>query len=96
MTEHTPSDFRPPYRVEVKDRAADLQAAHAELDAGANTGTTATVAGRVMLLRDMGGRTFATLRDSSGSIQLMATAQETGDYKDLTGAQPRGLDRRHG
>jgi lysyl-tRNA synthetase class 2 len=37
-----------------------------------------------MLLRDMGGRTFATLRDSSGSIQLMATAQETDDYKELT------------
>jgi lysyl-tRNA synthetase, class II len=83
VTEHTPSVFRPPYRVEVTDRAADLQAAHAGLEAGANSGTTATVAGRVMLLRDMGGRTFATLRDSSGSIQLMATAQETGDYKEL-------------
>ena len=84
MTEHTPSDFRPPYRVEVTDRAADLQAAYAELDDGAHSGSTATVAGRVMLLRDMGGRTFATLRDSSGPIQLMATAQETDDYKELT------------
>ncbi|HEY6415703.1 MAG TPA: lysine--tRNA ligase [Acidimicrobiales bacterium] len=84
MTEHTPPDFRPPYRVEVTDRAADLQAAYAELDGGANSGSAATVAGRVMLLRDMGGRTFATLRDSSGSIQLMATAQETGDYKEFT------------
>jgi lysyl-tRNA synthetase class 2 len=84
VTGHTPSDFQPPYRVEVTDRAADLQAAHAELDAGGNSGISATVAGRVMLLRDMGGRTFATLRDSSGSIQLMATAQETDDYKELT------------
>jgi lysyl-tRNA synthetase, class II len=84
VTEHTPADFRPPYRVEVTDRAADLQAAYAELDDGANSGATATVAGRVMLLRDMGGRTFATLRDSSGSIQLMATAQETDDYKEFT------------
>ncbi|MGH2475358.1 MAG: OB-fold nucleic acid binding domain-containing protein, partial [Candidatus Limnocylindrales bacterium] len=84
MTEHTPPDFRPPYRVEVTDRAADLQAAHAELADGANSGSNATVAGRVMLLRDMGGRTFATLRDSSGSIQLMATAQETDDYKEFT------------
>jgi len=84
VTEHTPPDFRPPYRVEVTDRAADLQAAYAELDNGATSGSTATVAGRVMLLRDMGGRTFATLRDSSGSIQLMATAQETDDYKDFT------------
>jgi lysyl-tRNA synthetase class 2 len=84
VTEHTPPDFRPPYRVEVTDRAADLQAAFAELDDGADSGSTATVAGRVMLLRDMGGRTFATLRDSSGSIQLMATAQDTEDYKELT------------
>jgi lysyl-tRNA synthetase, class II len=84
VTERTPSEFRPPYRVEVTDRAADLQAAHARLSDGANSGVTATVAGRVMLLRHMGGRTFATLRDSSGSIQLMATAQETDDYKDLT------------
>ena len=79
-----PAEFRPPYRVEVTDRAADLQAAHVDLDDGANSGVTATVAGRVMLLRHMGGRTFATLRDSSGSVQLMATAQETDDYKDIT------------
>jgi lysyl-tRNA synthetase class 2 len=84
VTEHTPPDFRPPYRVEVTDRAADLQAAYADLADGANSGTNAAVAGRVMLLRDMGGRTFATLRDSSGSIQLMATAQETDDYKEFT------------
>jgi lysyl-tRNA synthetase class 2 len=84
VTEHTPPDFRPPYRVEVTDRAADLQAAHAALDDGASSGSTATVAGRVMLLRDMGGRTFAMLGDSSGSIQLMATAQETDDYKEFT------------
>jgi lysyl-tRNA synthetase class 2 len=84
VTEHTPPEFRPPYRVEVTDRAADLQAAYAELDDGATSGSNATVAGRVMLLRDLGGRTFATLRDSSGSIQLMATAQETDDYKEFT------------
>jgi lysyl-tRNA synthetase, class II len=84
VTDHTPPDFRPPFRVEVTDRASDLQAAYAELDNGASSGSTATVAGRVMLLRDMGGRTFATLRDSSGSIQLMATAQETEDYKEFT------------
>jgi lysyl-tRNA synthetase, class II len=84
VTEHTPPGFRPPYRVQVTDRAADLQAAYAELADGANSGTNAAVAGRVMLLRDMGGRTFATLRDSSGSIQLMATAQETDDYKEFT------------
>ena len=77
--------FRPPYRVEVTDRAADLQATYADLEDGASTGATATVAGRVMLLRDMGRLAFATLRDSSGAIQLMATTKGTEDYKGLTG-----------
>ncbi|HLM29080.1 MAG TPA: lysine--tRNA ligase [Acidimicrobiales bacterium] len=85
MSEHAGTPPGPPYRVEVTDRAADLQAAHADLADGAGSGVTATVAGRVMLLRDMGKLAFATLRDSSGSIQLMATAKGTDDYKVLTG-----------
>jgi lysyl-tRNA synthetase, class II len=76
---------RLPYRVDVTDRAADLQRAYADLEDGGSTGATATVAGRIMLLRDMGRLAFATLRDSSGAIQLMATAKGTDDYKGLTG-----------
>jgi lysyl-tRNA synthetase class 2 len=78
-------DWRPPYRVDVTDRAADLQQAYADLEDGGSTGVTATVAGRIMLLRDMGRLAFATLRDSSGAIQLMATAKVTEHYKGLTG-----------
>jgi lysyl-tRNA synthetase class 2 len=80
----TDEPARPPYRVDVTDRAADLHAAHEALADGEGSGTVATVAGRVMLLRDMGRLAFATLRDSSGSIQLMATAKGTPDYKGLT------------
>jgi lysyl-tRNA synthetase class 2 len=69
----------------VTDRAADLQARWADLADGAGSGVTATVAGRVMLLRDMGRLTFASLRDASGTVQLMATAKGTDDYKGLTG-----------
>ena len=79
-----PEPLRPPYRVEVTDRAADLQAAHADVAAGGETGVTATVAGRVMLLRDIGRLAFATLRDSSGAIQLMATVKGTERYDELT------------
>jgi lysyl-tRNA synthetase class 2 len=85
LSQHAGRRSGPPYRVEVTDRAADLQAAHADLADGAGSGVTAAVAGRVMLLRDMGKLAFATLRDSSGSIQLMATAKATDDYKGLTG-----------
>jgi lysyl-tRNA synthetase, class II len=77
--------FRPPYRVEVTDRAAALQAAHDKLADGESSGVTATVAGRVMLLRDMGRLAFATLRDSSGSIQLMATAKATDGFERFSG-----------
>jgi len=78
-----------PYRVEVGDRAADVVAAHAGLADGESSGVTATVAGRVMLLRDMGRLAFATLRDSSGPIQLMATAKGTDDFAGFT-ALPLG------
>ena len=44
-----------------------------------------TSVNRIMLLRDMGRLAFATLRDSSGAIQLMATAKVTEHYKGLTG-----------
>jgi lysyl-tRNA synthetase, class II len=84
VTDEPPAERRPPYRVEVTDRAADLQARWSDLEAGAGSEVTATVAGRVMLLRDMGRLAFGTLRDSSGTIQLMATAKDTQDYKGLT------------
>jgi len=76
-------DFRPPYRVEVTHRAAQLQTDYAELPDGDETGVVATVAGRVMLLRDQGKVVFATLRDSSGSIQLMARAKGTEGFEAL-------------
>ncbi len=85
MTDPPPPDRQLPYRVEVTDRAADLQARWTDLEAGGGSGVTATVAGRIMLLRDMGRLAFATLRDSSGQVQLMATAKGTDDYKGLTG-----------
>ena len=52
---------------------------YADLDAGAETGVTVTVAGRVMRRRDGGKIAFAPLRDSSGSIQLFAGAKWTED-----------------
>lgn len=84
MSDDADTTFRPPYRVEVTDRAADLHEAHGDLAAGEGSGVTATVAGRVMLLRDMGRLCFATLRDSSGAVQLMATAKGTERYDELT------------
>jgi len=74
-------ELRPPYRVDVTHRAAQVQTEHADIADGEGSGVTVTVAGRVMLVRDMGRLAFATLRDSSGSIQLMATAKGTGSFE---------------
>lgn len=74
------NDGTRPYRVEVTDRARQLQAEYQGSAAGEGTGRVASVAGRAMLLRAMGHMTFATLRDSGGSIQLWALDGETDDY----------------
>jgi lysyl-tRNA synthetase class 2 len=63
-----------PYRFEVTDRAAELAARWGDLEAGAESGETVAVAGRVMLLRKQGKVAFGELRDSSGAIQLFAQA----------------------
>jgi lysyl-tRNA synthetase class 2 len=57
-------------------RTHKLQAAKAEPD-----GTAVSVAGRVMLLRDMGKMTFATLQDESGRLQILLRANDLGEDK---------------
>jgi len=72
---------QPPYRFETTATAAELRAAHDGLEAGEETGITASVAGRVMLHRAQGKLAFATLRDGSGGeIQLFALAAVTDDF----------------
>jgi lysyl-tRNA synthetase class 2 len=70
-----------PYRFERTRDAASLHAEFDGLEAGAETDTEVSVAGRLMLHRPTGKLTFSTLVDSSGRIQLFATTQETGDYE---------------
>ena len=69
-----------PYRFEPDASTAELGERFGELDAGAETGVAVTVAGRLMLRREMGKLAFGTLRDSSGSIQLFAGANWTDDF----------------
>ncbi|MDQ6781845.1 MAG: lysine--tRNA ligase [Actinomycetota bacterium] len=72
-----------PYRFDRTATAAQLIAAHAELGAGEETGQVVSVAGRLMLRREMGKLAFAELRDSSGSIQLFAGAAWTDRFAEL-------------
>ena len=70
-----------PYRYERTHSCAQLQADHAGLDAGAETGVRVSVAGRLMLRREMGKLAFGTLQDSSGRIQLFAGSKWTKDFE---------------
>jgi lysyl-tRNA synthetase, class II len=69
-----------PYRYERDSTAAGLRDAFDGLAPGTETDRVATVAGRLMLRRVQGKLAFGTLQDSSGRIQLFATAQATPEF----------------
>lgn len=68
-----------PYRYERTTTAGELQERFAELEAGAETGTTARVAGRLRTVRAHGKLAFADLQDAAGRIQLFAQAAVLGE-----------------
>lgn len=61
-----------PYRYERTATASELRDRFAELDPGAESGATASLAGRLMTVRSHGKLAFADLQDSTGRIQLFA------------------------
>jgi lysyl-tRNA synthetase class 2 len=61
------------------DLAAAVRARHPDLPPDTATGHEVTVAGRVVLLRDFGRLCFATLRDWSGDLQVMLSAERPGE-----------------
>ncbi len=68
-----------PYRFERSHLAGELRDAHRDLEPGAETGRTVTVAGRLRNIRAMGKLTFAVLSDVSGTIQLFVDKRVLGD-----------------
>jgi lysyl-tRNA synthetase class 2 len=70
-----------PYRYERDSSAAAVRDEFDGLAPGTETDTTVTVAGRLMLRRVQGKLAFGTLQDSTGRIQLFATAQQTPDFE---------------
>jgi lysyl-tRNA synthetase class 2 len=69
-----------PYRFDRDASAESLAARFVDLPAGGESGVVASVAGRLMLRREMGKLAFGTLRDSTGQIQLFAGVAWTADF----------------
>ena len=78
-----------PVAVPVTDTIAQLRTRYAELEPGAETGVTASVAGRVVFSRNTGKLCFASLQAGDGNrIQAMVSLAEVGEeslqaWKDL-------------
>jgi lysyl-tRNA synthetase class 2 len=60
--------------VDEPSHSADIRAANRDLAADTQTDDVVTVAGRVVLKRDMGKLVFATVRDRDGDLQLVVNA----------------------
>ena len=69
-----------PYSFHRTAEAAVLQDRYESLGAGEETEDEVAVAGRVMLVRPQGRLAFATLRDSSGAVQLFALEKVTMEF----------------
>ncbi|HEV2426840.1 MAG TPA: lysine--tRNA ligase [Acidimicrobiales bacterium] len=72
-----------PYSFDHSAFTADVRARFDHLSDSEESGERVAVAGRVMLLRRQGKLAFATMRDSTGEVQLFATAADTGDFEDF-------------
>ncbi len=69
-----------PVAVPVSATIPALRAQYADLDAGAETGVTASVAGRIVFSRNTGKLCFASLQSGDGSrIQAMVSLAEVGE-----------------
>ena len=67
------------YKFEGKLESSELQEKYKKLKAGEKTKDKARIAGRVLIIRDIGKIIFATLQDGSGKIQIQLQSEGTPD-----------------
>lgn len=68
-----------PHRFDRSDLAAQLHERFSDLGPGEETDAEVAVAGRLMLHRSFGKLQFGTVRDLSGTIQLVVDRSDAGD-----------------
>ena len=65
------------YSFDKKNSADDLQKEYAKLKNGQATKNKAKIAGRAMIVRELGKINFISLQDSSGKIQIILQQDKT-------------------
>ncbi|MBQ6394952.1 MAG: lysine--tRNA ligase, partial [Atopobiaceae bacterium] len=68
-----------PSKTHVTHRAAELESAYEELEAGADTEDVVCVAGRIRAIRKQGKAAFVVVEDATGSIQLFCRINVLGE-----------------
>ena len=68
-----------PYRFDRTHTLGEIREQHGHLEAGNETETRVTVAGRILLKRDQGKLIFCTIRDRAADIQLFISKSVVGD-----------------
>jgi len=66
-----------PNKFEIKNYSSDLQKKYKKLKKDSKTKESVSIAGRIMIKRDLGKISFATLQDSKGKIQIISQEGET-------------------
>lgn len=72
-----------PYSYDVSTHAVDLARDFDGIEPGTETGTSVSVAGRLMLRRVQGKLAFGTLADQTGRVQLFAPSQSTPEFDEF-------------
>jgi lysyl-tRNA synthetase class 2 len=68
-----------PLTFERTHTASEIRTRYDALDAGAETGERASVAGRIVLKREIGKLAFLVVRDATGDIQVMCERSRLGE-----------------
>lgn len=66
-----------PNKYDANSYSADIKEKHSKLKNDERTKDKVSIAGRLMLIRDLGKLIFSTLQDSKGKIQLILQKEET-------------------
>lgn len=72
-----------PYRFETTTTAAGIREEFPKLKPEEKTGKNVAIAGRIMLMRNMGKATFGQLKDGSGQIQFFMRKDDLENYDTL-------------